>query len=49
MTMPVALTPPRPRFFTPGVWLVTAIAVLGGAVLLYRFMFGLDSTTNLKR
>jgi len=45
--MPLALTPPRPRFFTPGVWLVTAIAVLGGAVLLYRFMFGLDSTTNL--
>lgn len=45
--MPLALTPPRPRYFTPGVWLVTAIAVLGGAVLLYRFMFGLDSATNL--
>jgi Ni/Fe-hydrogenase subunit HybB-like protein len=45
--MPLALTPPRRRFFTPGVWLVTAIAVLGGAVLLYRFAFGLDSTTNL--
>jgi len=45
--MPLALTPPRPRYFTPGVWLVTAIAVLGGAVLLYRFLFGLDSATNL--
>jgi Ni/Fe-hydrogenase subunit HybB-like protein len=45
--MPLALTPPRRRFFTPGVWLVTAIAVLGGAVLLYRFAFGLDSATNL--
>ncbi len=35
------------RYFTPGVWAVTAVALIGGLVWLYRMAFGLGSTTNL--
>lgn len=37
----------RPRFFTPGVWVVSVFAALGLGCLLYRFAFGLGATTNL--
>ncbi len=37
----------RPRFFTPGVCIVTAVALIGGLVLAYRFLFGLGAATNL--
>ena len=37
----------RPRYFTPGVWAVAAVAALGGAVWAWRMMFGLSSTTHL--
>lgn len=39
--------PARPPFFTPGVWVVTAVAALGGGVWLWRMLFGLGATTNL--
>lgn len=37
----------RPRFFTPGVWVVALIAAIGGTVALFRFTFGLGAATNL--
>ena len=37
----------RPRFFTPGMWIVTAISVLGLAAWLFRMVFGLGASTNL--
>ncbi len=37
----------RPRYFTPGVWAVTAVAALGGAVWAWRMAFGLGATTHL--
>jgi len=37
----------RPRYFTPGTWVVAAVAAAGVLVLLYRFAFGLGATTNL--
>lgn len=39
--------PERVKFFTPGVWVVTAVAVVGGAIWLYRMLFGLGATTHL--
>jgi Ni/Fe-hydrogenase subunit HybB-like protein len=42
-----SVAPVRLRFFTPGVWVVTAIAAVGLAALLYRFIFGLGAATNL--
>ena len=44
---PADLRRPRPRFFTPGVWVVAAVAALGGVVLLCRFSLGLGATTHL--
>jgi Ni/Fe-hydrogenase subunit HybB-like protein len=41
------VNPERVRFFTPGVWVVAAIAAVGLAALLYRFLFGLGAATNL--
>ncbi|MFG0284889.1 MAG: NrfD/PsrC family molybdoenzyme membrane anchor subunit [Phycisphaerales bacterium JB039] len=38
---------PQTRFFTPGVLVVAAIALIGAAVWVYRFAFGLHSATNL--
>lgn len=35
------------RYFTPGVWAVAAVALVGGAVWLYRMAFGLGASTNL--
>lgn len=37
----------RPRFFTPGVWVVTAVAIIGAAALAARFVVGLGAVTNL--
>lgn len=37
----------RLPFFTPGVWVITAIAILGAGVALSRFLFGLGAVTNL--
>ncbi|MBZ0170901.1 MAG: Ni/Fe-hydrogenase cytochrome b subunit [Phycisphaerales bacterium] len=36
-----------PRYFTPGVWVVFAVAAIGGACWLYRMVFGLGAATNL--
>ncbi|MFO0829469.1 MAG: Ni/Fe-hydrogenase cytochrome b subunit [Phycisphaerales bacterium] len=57
MTAAVAMPLPRlertwradakPTYFTPGVWVVAAVAALGGLVWLYRMAFGLGSTTHL--
>lgn len=44
---PMMTLPARPRFFTPGTWVVAAIAALGAVVLLARFALGLGATTNL--
>ncbi len=44
---PRAAAHDRPAFFTPGVWLVTAVAILGGAVWLERMLLGLGATTHL--
>ncbi len=41
---------PRPlgaRFFTPGVWVLVGLALLGGAGYVYRLVFGLGAATNL--
>ncbi len=47
-SQPVERRPaPKPRFFTPGVLVVLAVAIVGSAALLYRFMFGLGASTNL--
>jgi Ni/Fe-hydrogenase subunit HybB-like protein len=35
------------RFFTPGVWVIAAIAAIGAGALVYRFTVGLGSATNL--
>ncbi len=35
------------RFFTPGVWAVCAVALVGACVVLARFILGLGATTNL--
>ncbi len=45
--VPVQRVPGPPRYFTPGVWIVAAIAAIGGLCLLYRFVFGLGAATNL--
>jgi Ni/Fe-hydrogenase subunit HybB-like protein len=37
----------RPRYFTPGVWAIAAVAAIGGAVWLLRMALGLGATTNL--
>lgn len=37
----------RPRFFTRGVWVVSAVAIVGALALLARFIFGLGAVTNL--
>lgn len=37
----------KPRFLTPGIRVVLAVAVVGWAVWVYRMAFGLGSTTNL--
>ncbi|MDX2118506.1 MAG: Ni/Fe-hydrogenase cytochrome b subunit [Planctomycetota bacterium] len=37
----------RPRFFTPGMWVVTAIAALGVIAWLFRMALGLGASTNL--
>ncbi len=34
-------------FFTPGVWVLVAIALVGAAGMLYRFIYGLQAATNL--
>lgn len=36
-----------PRYFTPGVWVVFAVAAIGGACWLHRMVFGLGAATNL--
>ena len=46
-TAPSHDSPPRTRFFTPGVIVVTAVALIGAGAWMYRFAFGLQSTTNL--
>ncbi|MCC6907116.1 MAG: Ni/Fe-hydrogenase cytochrome b subunit [Phycisphaerales bacterium] len=47
MTRQHSIDASRPRFFTPGVWVVVAIALIGAAALLARFIFGLGRVTNL--
>ena len=37
----------KPRFFTPGVWVITLLASVGLLSLLVRFIFGLGAVTNL--
>lgn len=37
----------RPRYFTPGVWIVTAVAAAGGAAWLWRMVLGLGASTHL--
>ena len=37
----------RARYFTPGVWVVTAVAAIGGAAWIYRMVLGLGAATNL--
>lgn len=37
----------RPRYFTPGVLVVLAVALIGTGSLLYRYIFGLGASTNL--
>lgn len=39
--------PVKHPFFTPGVLVVTAIALMGAAAMAYRFLFGLNAATNL--
>ena len=34
-------------FFTPGVWVLVALALAGAVGMLYRFVFGLQAATNL--
>tara|TARA_Y100001933_G_C18981075_1_gene556684 strand:+ start:473 stop:1837 length:1365 start_codon:yes stop_codon:yes gene_type:complete len=46
-TMPIHHNSNSPKYFTPGVWIVTAVAAVGGLCLLYRFTFGLGAATNL--
>ena len=52
-TLPSARAEPgheRPRrqaFFSPGVWVVTAVAAIGGAVWIWRMLFGLGAATHL--
>lgn len=46
-TSPANAVLPRPRFFTPGVLVVCAVAALGAGVALVRFALGLGATTNL--
>ncbi len=46
-THPTSTPRPRPAFFTPGVLVVLAVAIVGTASLLYRFAFGLGAATNL--
>lgn len=43
----VSIPRTRPRFFTPGVWVVSAVALIGAAALAARFVFGLGAVTNL--
>ncbi len=47
MTLEHSIETSRPRFFTPGVWVVVAVAMIGAAALLARFVFGLGRVTNL--
>ncbi|MBS0196441.1 MAG: Ni/Fe-hydrogenase cytochrome b subunit [Planctomycetes bacterium] len=37
----------RPRYFTPGVWVVAAFAAIGAVAWIYRMLFGLGAATNL--
>jgi Ni/Fe-hydrogenase subunit HybB-like protein len=37
------------RFFTPGVWALLALTVVGVGFGLYRFLFGLQASTNLNQ
>ncbi len=37
----------RIPYFTPGVWILTALAALGLASAFYRFVFSLEAATNL--
>ncbi|USN99134.1 MAG: Ni/Fe-hydrogenase cytochrome b subunit [Phycisphaeraceae bacterium] len=36
-----------PRYFTPGVWVIAAVAAVGGLCWLYRMTFGLGAATHL--
>lgn len=47
MSIPRNIRESRPRFFTPGVWVVTAVALVGAVSLAARFVFGLGAVTNL--
>lgn len=42
-----AAMPTRPRYFTPGVWVVSTIALAGAAALAARYVLGLGAVTNL--
>ena len=37
----------KPRFFTPAVWVITGLAVIGLLSLFARFIFGIGAVTNL--
>lgn len=37
----------RPRYLTPGVWVVAAVAAVGAVVWAWRLIFGLGATTHL--
>jgi Ni/Fe-hydrogenase subunit HybB-like protein len=39
----------RVGFLTPGVWVVVAVAAIGGACWLHRMIFGLGAATNLSQ
>ncbi len=47
MTLQLSISQNRPRFFTRGVWVVSAIAMVGMLALAARFVLGLGAVTNL--
>ncbi len=47
MTLQPSIPQSRPRFFTRGVWVVSAIAMVGMLALAARFVLGLGAVTNL--
>ncbi|MEZ6191011.1 MAG: Ni/Fe-hydrogenase cytochrome b subunit, partial [Phycisphaerales bacterium] len=42
-------TPVAHPFFTPGTWMVLAVALAGLAAMAYRFLYGLEAATNLNQ
>ena len=51
-TMAIRHEEPRPinrRLFTPGVWILVGLMVLGLLFAAYRFVFGLQAGTNLNQ